>query len=304
MKPRQTARERMNRLRAALRGDEREDRQALADRLEGCAVRWEGRFPCRSPACPRCRWTHIRRQQRITRDWFDHHRNDDLAYVSVVLAATTEVSALADIIAKSKEATRKRLAACRKSSSRWDGVYLRGWHEIDALSSDQVPVLPPDRRAKIEPLVAWSAEPTRPIWIGTYNAVVFLNGFDPQDLRLEFQRQWKLAGQVHVDGFWDHRSVTENLNRIVSYGNKFGCETHLQDNIIQPWSPSWEAEYFSWLQNAQRNPFEALTFSVYPKLTVEEINTSVPSHSLEPMPCSFSTVPMYKYTGGCDGLYY
>lgn len=303
MMQQRTAKERMDRLRAALLADQRGPSQLLAARMDRCHKDWKGRYECRAPACLHCRRRHIAREQRVMQQWFGHYGNADLAFVTVVLEATTSVADLGYIISRSREATRKRIAACRKKSARWNEVYVAGWHEVDAVAPDQVGLLPTQRRGLIEQLVPWSVAEGGPAWIGTYHSIMHLNGLAPQDVAAEFGRQWKLAGQVDVQPFDVTLPVAENIDNIVSYANKFSGIVHLNDSYIEPWPVSWETTYFGWLQSAQRNPFEALRLHVGPKQQPPSPPVMLVTPKQEvvevlPMPCLFSVNPTYEYTGG------
>ena len=304
------AKEGLKLLQAHMRADPKRPSQALVRLTEGCGVRWGGDYECRSPACPDCLRRHISREQRVAQSWFGQHDNSDLAMVSVVLEASSDVTGIGDAIVRSRDANRNRFKACRRKSARWDGVYLAGWHEVDAVAADQISLLPPERRELIEQLVPWSLSSGGPAWVTTYHGIVHLNGLAPQDIELAFRRQWPLERQVHVQGFKPYRPVLVNINRIVSYVHKFACTVKLNDGYVEPWPISWQSDYFGWLQGAQRNAFETLRFTVGPKQAAKahghavagdnnHDDVDVREHERHPMPCSFTGVyhPHYN-TGG------
>ena len=126
MKQQPDGKEGLKRLQAHMRADPKTSSQALARVMGGCGVRWGGDYECQSPACPDCLRRYISREQRVAQGWFGHHDNADLAMVSVVLEASSDVTGIGDAIVRSRDANRNRLKACRRKSARWDGVYLAG----------------------------------------------------------------------------------------------------------------------------------------------------------------------------------
>ena len=295
-----TAKEEMDKLRAALIERGTKSSVSLAERMTRCAVDWNGHYECRSPGCWHCRRRHIAREQRVVQNWFGHLENADLGFVSVVVGATSSVDGIGDLIRKSRESTRKRIAACRAQSPTWNGVYLAGWHEIDAVGAHHLPLLPTDRRPLIENIAPLSFGSNAPAWITTWHGIMNLNDMPVEQVAYEFRRQWKLDGQVKVKPFHSDKPVAENLNFVTSYSNKFQSVVTLKDYRPEPWPFDWKAEFFGWLQGVQRNPFEALRFSVNPRLVQPTLPPQCDSSTTQrrdAMPCLFSRVPTYEYTG-------
>lgn len=292
-----TPQQKMNRLREALRADTRPASTLLVERLDRCAVDWNGRYACRSPACPRCKRIHIRREQRYIQTCFGDYRNAELGLVSVVVGAVSDIADMGRLIQQSREGTRKRIAASRKADPMWNGVYLQGWHEIDAIGAHQVPHLPPNRRALVEKIAPLAFDSATPAWINTWHGIIHLNGLRADDVGHQFARQWRLAGQVDVRPFDGNHSVAENLWRITAYANKFDTSITLSDYFSDRWPVSWEVDFYSWLHNIQRNPFESLRLKVLPiddKIPCNISHIKNNAYALEPMPCVFSRLPMYK----------
>ena len=248
------------------------------------------------------------------RRMFDGAANDDLALVSVVLEGTRSVEDIRRIMAQAKEATRKRIAACRAGSARWNGLCMAGWHEIDAISPDQFQFLPPRRHKLLGQLAPVDWDQPGPTWLPTYHGICFLGGLAIQEVAEKFRRQWPVIGQVDIRPFDPAKPVEENIDDVTRYANKFTCETNLSADVIggkivEPWPVEWQAEFFTWLQHAQRNPFEFLRFSVNPKandlLEAPPERYEVRSMSVEPMPFTHSSsgLSTYDYTGGLIGQF-
>lgn len=294
-----TSNQKMDRLRAALRHGWNPTDQPLLNKLERCGVDWSGRFPCRSPACVRCRHSHIRQEQRITADWFGTHDNSDLALVSVVLGGTSEIGDVSSMIASSREATRKRVTACRRDDPRWNGVYLSGWHEIDAVGAEHIPLLPPQRRGLVEQIAPMAFDRLEPMWLPSWHGIIRLNGLSADEVAFQFRRTWKIERQVDVRAFDLNLPVATNLAKVTSYANKFDCSLSLIGRINEPWPIVWQTEFFGWLNSAQRNPFESLRMTVNQRIPQEDDGVRKAVECLSPMPFthSLSGVPMLYNTG-------
>jgi hypothetical protein len=289
-----TSKEKLARLRAALLARNHPASQNLADKLASCGgEKWQGRYSCRCPACPRCRMSYIRAERATVRSVFEGAANTDLALVSVVLEGTHELDAVAEIIARGYRATRNRIAAGRRASPRWNGVHMRGWYEIDAVGEDHMPLLGDQRRdliAEIGP--QWRGHPG-PIWLPTYHAVVDLGGVGLGDFRDAFQRQWSVAHQCHVQPFDTDNDVADNLDNIVGYGNKHACAVTL-GGLKEPWPVRWQADLYTCLHE-RRSAWETLRFSVGVKTPKVYVSCSEHEGVIQPLPFVFGsiTVPTY-----------
>lgn len=305
---RMTAEERMDRLRADLLTQSDPASKRLIEKMNRCAKDWKDqRYRCRIPACARCRWRNIKRQRHQAHDIFGHHSHEHLAFVSVVTDATTDVDGLGTINTSSRTDLRNRVKACRKRSTRWDGVYLSASHEIDAVAPEQIPLLPTERRAMVEQLAPHSLMKGEPVWLGSFHGIMHTNGLDAQEIALELRRQWPVPGQVDVRQFYGWRPVPVSIDRIIWYGNKFSPTTHLNDQYVELWPASWESSVLRWL-GSYRNAFEALRFSVGPKgespFYQRLNNCNDQEHDVDEdddcdaMPWLITTVPMSIDTGG------
>lgn len=300
MQQKLTARQRMDRLRAALKAGHDPTDQPLLDRLEACGVGWNGRYRCRTPACFRCRFINIRKQQRDSVDLLGHFGNDDLAWVTVVIGATSNINGVTNLIAKNRQDTRNCVVSARLRDPRWHGTYLRAWHEIDAVGADHMPILPPDRKTLIPALAPIAAQTALPTWLPTWHGLMFRNGLSDHEIKYQFRRQWKLDHQVDVRPLDTSKTVDANLSELSSYSNKFHTTTTLDGGLKDPWPVTWETKFFGWISSVQRNPFESLRMTVHQSFPKEEIEVCKAVDCLSPMPFmhSFTGVPMYNNTEG------
>ena len=102
-------RQRLERLLNELRQGRNPTDKALLDRLLACGVAWDG--------CHLCREINIRKQQRETFNLLGHFQNHDLAWVTVVLGATSNINGLTPLIAKSGRDTRNCFVAARRGDA-------------------------------------------------------------------------------------------------------------------------------------------------------------------------------------------
>lgn len=294
-----TAKQRMERLRNALREQRNPTDKPLLDKLERCRVDWHCRYQCRSPACLRCRGANIRHQQRGTSEFLGHFPNAKLAWVSVVLGATSDIEGVTAIIEKSRRDTKNRFVSARSRDDRWNDTYLRAWHEIDAVGAEHMPLLPPDRRDLVPSLAPMAAYTLTPTWLPTWHGILWTEHLSPEDIGNQLRRQWPLDHQVHVQPFDQGKTVKANLDNLTSYANKFHCSISLMDGFKEPWPVHWQTQFFGWLNEGRRNPFEGLRMSVNPGYPKQQIEVCKAVESVSPMPFihSFSGLPMHYNTG-------
>lgn len=294
-----TAKQRMDRLRNALREQRNPTDKPLLGKLDRCAVDLNARYRCRSPACIRCRFINIRRQQRGSFELLGHFPNENLAFVTVVVGATIDINGVSSLIKKSRQDTINRFAAARAADDRWDGTYLRAWHEIDAAGIEHMPLLPPQRLKLVPSLTPMGADTTAAMWIPTWHGIMWLNGLSVREVTNQLGRQWNLEHQVDVEPFDPKKPVTANLAKLTSYANKFHCSISLDGKRTEAWPIHWQTEFFGWLDNAQRNPFESLRMTINQRYPKEAVEVCDAVRALSPMPFIHSSngVPMHYNTG-------
>lgn len=291
-----SAKQRMDLLREELLARRRPTDQHLVEKLGRCGNDWkDGRYPCRSPACPRCRRRNWTKQARETVELLGHFSNEELAFVTVVLPGTLDITGIEPLIAKSRRDTANRFKAARRIDEQWHGTYLRGWHEIDALAPDHFAILPPERLTLIPNLAPVALDGISPTWVPSWHSIMFTNGLALDDVADQFRRQWKLDQQVDVSAFDPDKTVRDNLVNLTSYANKFHCTTSLYGGIKEAWPVSWQAEFFGYLNRRDRSPFETLrmTINQFDPMVRDDVKFSSPMPTLS----SFTRVPMFYNNG-------
>lgn len=294
-----TAQDHRERVVTALRADANPTDASLLRKLERCGVDWANRYPCRSPACHPCRRRNIRRQQRESFRWFDHLSNAELAFVTVTLGATEDINGVTSMIKKSRKDTKNRFDAARRRDERWNEAYLMAWHEIDALGTVHMPLLGYKRRSLLTHWRGVGADVLAATWVPTWHGILRLNGLSLTEVKTELGKQWQINHQVEVRPFNPVRTLQQNLMRLTSYSNKFHCMTNLDGPVGELWPMRWQAQFFGWLDSAQRNSFESLRMTILPSYADNDAVDEAVGSSL-PMPFihSFSGVPMPYNTGG------
>jgi hypothetical protein len=275
------------------------DKPLLAE-LQRCGTDWkDGRYRCGTPACPCCRRTNIKRAQRETRRLLDGFENGDLAFITVVAGATTEVSRLGPMIRKTRQDMVNRFASARRKDSRWHDTYVRSWFEIDAAGPEHMPLLPPQRRGLVPSLCPMPADSQTPMWMPSFHGVMFTNGLPHDEIKWQFGKQWKLDNQIDVKALWPHKLVAENLDGITSYANKHHTTVSLDGNQSEQWPVHWQAQYFGWLHSNGRNPFESLRMSINQYEPKVQVKVCKAVEALSPMPFVYNltSVPMSYNTG-------
>lgn len=287
------------RIRNELRLDRNRTDKLLLHRLERCAVDWHGRYRCGSPACVRCRYINIRHQQRGTVEMLGHFTNRELAWVTVVLGATTDVRGVTTLIEKSRRDTKNRFVAARAKDQRWNDTYFRGWHEIDAVGPEHMPLLPPNRRELIPALAPMAAGSLTPTWLPTFHGLLVVNGLSVEEVADELRCQWQLPHQVHVAPLDPMKALRANLEKLTSYANKFHCSISLMDGLSEQWPIHWQTQFFGWLHDGKRNPYEGLRMSINQANPKQELEVCRAVEAVSPMPFihSFSGLPMQNNTG-------
>jgi hypothetical protein len=304
-----TETERFQRLKRTLEQSGEAEKLALLDKLNGCEAKWKGSYECLSPACPGCRRRNVGRQKRETVQLFNGIENSEAALVTILLPGCRDVKEIGPIMTRAYDVTRKRIAAARVSTSRWDSFCARGWGEIDAIEPDNLPLLFSGRAEVIPLLAPVSTDQTGPTWLPTIHAVAYLGSLSPGEVASELQKSWKLPGQVNVKPFDRLKSAILNLQGIASYANKFTCTTDLKaedvvgGKVTEPWPSAWEGSLFSYFNSLQRNAFEFLRMSFGQKSlkNPDELHY-VSDEEDEPMPvtCSFSVDYTRNILGGRD----
>jgi hypothetical protein len=224
--------------------------------------------------------------------------NAELAFVTVTLGATDEIDGVTSMIKKSRKDTKNRFDAARRRDERWNEACLLAWHEVDALGSAHMPLLGSKRSSLLSHWRGVGTDVLAATWVPTWHGILRLNGLSLTEVKTEFGKQWQIDHQVDVRAFNPVRTLQQNLKRLTSYSNKFHCMTNLHGPVGELWPMPWQAQFYGWLDSAQRNPFEMLRMTILPSFGTEDVAHDV-CESVPPMPFihSSSGVPMSYNTG-------
>nr|WP_314447209.1 hypothetical protein [uncultured Sphingomonas sp.] len=301
MEEKLNVRARLERLKSELRKGINPTDCMLLARLNACGIEANGRYRCRTPACYRCRCINRRKQERETVQLFGELRNEDVAWITVVLGAASDVSELTWHVAKGRQDTRNSFNQARRDSSSWNGTHLKAWFEFDAVSVTHLPLLPLQRKELVGSLAPMATDQSQPIWLPTWHGLMKTNGISAEEVGAKLRRQWKLPNQIDVRLLDMKKALVANLENQAGYANKFHTTTTLLGGYREPWPVAWESKLFGWIDAAPRNPFESVRFSISPRAPKPvALTNSKPVEVLEPMPfiLSSNSFPMYNNTGG------
>lgn len=273
----------------------------LLHRMRRCGEpdEWNGHFTCRTPGCASCRGRYVGAQVRAANKRFADAQNDDMAFVTIVVGATSDVSEIGDIFQKFRKDLRNVVDSHRRQRRGWDGVEFMLWLETDAFAAEDFLLLGPDKRSQLGEMIPLSVSMAGPVWVVTVHGIVGLNGLEHQHVRQQLEERWSGHKQVDVARFFAHRSKEQNLRSTINYALKHECRVHL-GNVEMEWGRGWAASYYGFLSTWSRG-FQSLRISISPKG-----GRSSPDHSLgtaigpeddekEPLPftCSFSSFGSY-----------
>lgn len=300
-----TSRERFQLLKDRLR-DEIANREAAAllEKLDRCGSDWNGRFTCRSPACPYCRRRNILAQQKAVRAAFSGATNSEMLFASICLPACRNIADLRSAILKGQQDLDNRIVAAGLSA-----VKAKGFYEVDAVSEQQFWLLPPKRKAFLNEIGAVGIGQDHQTWLPGMHVILYRADYDIADIRTALATQWPVSGQIDVQPFNEVRTVEANLNRITSYCTKFSSLTALATDTRRPlldaWPISWDIQLHSWLNGmSKRTAFEFMRFSMGFNRSAssnrcDDLTAIESLQSLDPLPFtySFTEIPMYNNTG-------
>ena len=252
----------------------------LYERMEACGTMDEGRNnmrTCGVPLCPRC---FMRRRGKETgralKQAFAGVPNDQLAFLTLLLPPTLQLSSVDASIAATKRRIRNMIAHRRRQDPRWNAVQLTGWWEIDRDGAADLLGFGRNKRIAMDalgwPLFAPREDST--VWRPHLHGIVALG----QVSREEFAEALRAKGhgapyQVDLQPFDANRSVVKNIKSVIRYALKFRIETDFKANssalgdvggdvLSRSW---WGNEdirsYAEWLMS-KRGGFERIRFVV------------------------------------------
>ena len=295
----ETSKQRWARLKAALAASKEQPAQAFLSNLERCGNDWQGRYPCRSPACPYCRRSNTRQQKREILSAFEGCSNADLFFASISLPGCRDLADVKATIVKARRDLDNRIAAANLT-----GIQMKGWYEMDAVHPSQFWVLPPERYRLLCEIAPVSVGQEGPTWLPGIHAILRPGFHDVYDVRRALEAQWPIAQQVDVRPFNSARAVENNLMRVTSYSTKFSSLTALRTDrkavYLDPWPITWDVELHSWLHGiSKRTPFEFMRMSK--GFQSQRVSSECGASASDPEPYPFiyssSEIPMLYNTG-------
>ncbi len=268
--PRETIRQREDRqheLIAALFDSVEPVQRDLGDRLHRCQQAREARrgwrdlrdavsggypFRCRLFSCWACRRSIVRRWKDEARRQFKGAENSECSTVSIVLARTTQVEVIREIVAKArKDFSNLRAGMYRQSGGwRWRSILAFGMVETDAVAFDDVALLGPDRVALL-PSLPLAASGGSEWWLPCAHLAVQHPHLDRAELARSVMRRWPGSKRVDVQPFDDHQPAVESAAGVVRRALEGSGPLGFGGGGAR-WPPPRRANFHSWLFSLKR----------------------------------------------------
>lgn len=236
-------------------------------------------YYCRHPQCMRCVLEERRLETRqAIRETFAGLDNEQLAFVTILLPVTKDITEVWPAIKKHKAKFRSAIdERRRKRGAAWDKVQMVGWWELDRYTDTEFDQLGRNTQHSLEDLNAPLVATGRTVWRPHLHAIVGLGGVTPQDIKEMFEgKGYNGRHQVLVEPFDTRRSVNMNIQTLVRYCLKMRLESNYKRT--GPFDPDYhnkegknrEREWWSlkdikthgeWL-NEPRSGFQSLKFTI------------------------------------------
>ena len=236
-------------------------------------------YYCRHPQCMRCVLEERRLETRqAIRETFAGLDNDQLAFVTILLPVTKDISEVWPAIKKHKAKFRNAVdERRRKRGAAWDKVQMVGWWELDRYTDTEFQTLGRNTQHALEDLNAPLIATGRTVWRPHLHAIVGLGGVTPQDIKEMFEgKGYNGRHQVLVEPFDTRRPANMNLQTLVRYCLKMRLESNYKrtgpfdpdyhkkkgkDRERQWWSLKDIKTHAEWL-NEPRSGFQSLKFTI------------------------------------------
>jgi hypothetical protein len=233
-------------------------------------------FYCGVPLCPRCFMRERGRQTRqAIRETFLDADNADVAFVTILLPARTDLSDVHDVIEKEKRRLRNFIVRQRDLDSRWDDFQLLGFWEMGRTTIGDFRNA--GRKTKLAlnglefPLIGADNET---VWLPHLHAIVNKGRLTEKEIAKALRNDGHHAPyQVDVRPFHTCRSVEKNLQNVTRYSLKFRIENDSQQldpldfiaadkerSGVRNWWPATDIKaYAEWLRLDLKG-FQSLRF--------------------------------------------
>jgi hypothetical protein len=211
--------------------------------------------------------------------------NSACTVVSIVLASTTKVNTIRDIVAKARKNFGNMRAAAyqRPGGWRWRSVQMFGTLGVDAVAINNAALLVPDRSTLIRSF-SEVASAGNTLWRPHACLAIHHPQLDRAELARAVTRQWPGSGRVSIRAFEERQSAADNAAAVVE------CALERFDD---GWPSHRRAEFQGWLCGLRRG-LQPLGISSRPlpekgALCVEQIKdfiveTAQQGGEIEPMP--------------------
>jgi hypothetical protein len=236
---------------------------------------------CGVPQCSRC--SMLRRGKEVKKAKEETYLgvpNERLAFVTILLPTCTELESAGKLMASEKLRLNNLLKRKRRKDSRWNGVHVTGFWEIDRIAENDISTLSERKqRALLELCGPMLVRKNATIWVPHLHAIVDLGGVSIDELRNALKGDGRrTAYQLHVQGFHRGKSVEKNLEQTIRYCMKFRLEADFKrgygldvlvtdsDAEDEPRERQWWplediAAYVRWANNTKAG-FRSLRFQI------------------------------------------
>lgn len=231
---------------------------------------------CGVPLCPRCYMRERGRQTRqAIRESFAGAQNTDLAFVTILLPARTELSEVHEVIEKEKRRLRNFIVRQRSMDSRWDDFQLVGFWEMGRMAFGDFENAGRKTTLALKNLeFPFVGKDDETVWLPHLHAVVNKGRLSEKEIAKALRNDGHSAPyQVDVRPFRTYKSVEKNLQNVTRYSQKFRIENDQKQldpldfiaaekdqSGIRNWWPAKDIKaYAEWLC-LERSGFQSLRF--------------------------------------------
>ena len=233
-------------------------------------------FYCGIPLCPRCFMRERGRQTRqVIRETFLNADNADVAFVTILLPARTDLSDVHDVIEKEKRRLRNFVERQRRLDGRWDDFRLVGFWEMGRINFGEFESA--GRKTKLAlgslgfPFIGKDDET---VWLPHLHAIVSKGRLTEKEIAKALRNDGHSAPyQIDVRPFHTYRKIEQNLQNVTRYSLKFRIENDplipdpldfiaTDDEVAttRDWWPAKDIKaYAEWLC-MERSGFQSLRF--------------------------------------------
>lgn len=231
---------------------------------------------CGVPLCPRCYMRERGRQSRqAIRETFAGVQNADLAFVTILLPARTDLAEVHDVIDKEKRRLRNFIVRQRSLDSRWDDFQLVGFWEMGRMTFGEFQNAGRKTTLALRNLeFPFVGEDDETVWLPHLHAIVNKGQLSEKEIAKALRNDGHSAPyQVDVRPFHTYKKVAKNLQNVTRYSLKFRIENDLHQldpldfitaekdqSGTRDWWPAKDIRaYAEWLC-LERSGFQSLRF--------------------------------------------